>query len=147
MSCLLFAIGAGSTVLIGSAACVARGCLSSDQSADMPAEAASLATQAAIAECPAGETRQMVKVWTLDVKSLRGYASPAYEREMGRMIEAGAERARAMEARADAARQAAVDGPVTAGETAMVEAAERDMADAEAAAYDAFMSTPAATAV
>ena len=70
------------------------GCLSSDQSADMPAEAASIATQAAIAECLAGETRQTVAAWTLDVKSLRGYASPAYEREMGRMIEAGAERAR-----------------------------------------------------
>ena len=63
--------------------------------------------------------------------------------EMGRMIEAGAESARAMEAWADAARQASADGSVTAGETATVEAAERDMADAEAAAYDAFMSTPA----
>lgn len=109
----------------------------------MSAEAASLATQAAIAECLAGEARQMVAAWTLDVKSSRGYASPAYEREMGRMIEAGAESARAMEAWADAARQAAVDGSVTAEETTMVEAVERDMADADAALYDAFMSTSA----
>ena len=110
---------------------------------DMSAEAAALADQAAIAECLAGEARQMVAAWTLDTKSSRGYASPAYEREMGRMIEAGTESVRAMEAWADAARQAAVDGHVTAGETAMVKAAERDMADAEAAAYDVFISTSA----
>ena len=130
--------------MIATAACVAfMGCLSSDQSADVSAEAAALADQAAIAECLAGETRQMVAAWTLDVKSSRGYASLAYEREMGRMIEAGDESARAMEAWADAARQAAVDGHVAAGEAAIVEAAERDMADAEAAAYAAFMSTSA----
>ena len=102
-----------------------------------------LAEQAEIAECLAGEARRKATAWALDVRSSRGYAPSGYEAEMDGMIAASIASARAMEAWADAARQAAVDGSMTADEQAAIDAAERDMIEAEAAVHDAFASTTA----
>ena len=110
---------------------------------DMSAEASALMDRAEIAECMAGEARQMAAGWMLDMKSSSGYVSTAYESEMAYIIAAGTDSADAMEAWAGAAKQAADDGSITAAERATVKDAERRMSDASAAVYDAFMSTSA----
>ena len=102
-----------------------------------------LEAQAEIAECLAGEARRKAAAWALDVRLSRGHAPPGYEAEMAGMIAVSIERAGAMEAWAGVVRQAAVDGSLTADERAMIEAAERDMVDADEAVHDALISTPA----
>lgn len=100
-----------------------------------------LEVQAEIAECLAGEARRKAAAWALDVRSSRGHAPLGYEAEMAGMIAVSIERAGAMEAWAGAVRQAGVDGSLTADERTMIEAAERDMVDADKAVHDALIST------
>ena len=118
----------------------------SPAAAAMPPEekedAASLAGQAEIAACLADEARRMVDAWELDMRSSRGHAPQAYVEGLERMIAAGTDSARAMDAWAHVAGTAAADGEVTAGEAEVLWAVERNMADARAAANDAIGSIP-----
>ena len=111
--------------------------------AAMSEEARSLALQADIAECLADESRIMIAGWELDARASRGYTSDEYEQEMRGMITAGRASVQATEAWAAVARQAAADGSITVAERADISAADNDMAAADAAVYNALMSTAA----
>ena len=106
----------------------------------MSAEAIALEMQAEIAQCMAGEARTMVAAWELDMRSSRGHVPPAYEEGLGRMIAAGADSARTTGEWADTAVLAAADGLITAAEAEALDAAETGMADAKAAAFEAYKS-------
>ena len=145
---LQYLIGAGVITLPAAAGGGAGGGASEPATAPSPTaamseEARSLALQADIAECMAGESRVMIAGWELDLRASRGYTSDEYEQEMRGMITAGRAGVQATESWAAAARQAAADGSITAAERADISAADTDMAAADAAVYDALMSTAA----
>lgn len=90
----------------------------------MSEESASLMAQAKIAECLADESRRMVAVWDLDMRSSRVYALGEYETEMNNMIAAVSDSVQATEAWTAIARQAAADGVVTVEERGTIAMAE-----------------------
>lgn len=143
---LQYLIGAG-VITLPAAAGGAGGGASEPATAPSPAamseEARSLARQADVAECLADESRTMIAGWELDARASRGYTSDEYEQEMRDMITAGRASVQATEAWAAVARQAAADGSITAAERADISAADNDMAAADAAVYNALMSTAA----
>ena len=105
----------------------------------MSEESLSLAAQASIAECMAGESRQMLAAWTLDLRSASGYASDEYMAGMERLIEAVSTSAMATEAWAETARWAAADGIVTDEELETLAEADAYMSSASAGVYGALM--------
>lgn len=143
---LQYLIGAGVITLPAVAGGGAGGDASEQATAPSPAAAMSeearlLALQADIAECLADESRIMIAGWELDARASRDYTSDEYKQEMRGMITAGRASVQATEAWATAARQAAADGSITATERADISAADNDMAAADAAVYNALMST------
>lgn len=109
----------------------------------MSEEAAWLDTQAGIVDCAAGELRHMIAAWELDVRASRGYAPQGYEAEIGSMVAAGRESVQASQAWADAMRQAAADGEITAAERTAILDVEASVVDADADLFDALMGTSA----
>ena len=107
----------------------------------MSEESMSLITQAGIADCLVGESRQMLAALTLGLRSSGGQDRTIHDDDRtDRLIEAVSNNVHAVEAWADTARWAAADGVVTAEEREVLMEADSYLAATDAAAYDAAMA-------